>query len=158
MPLDFDCLGAAPAAVAPGVDTIDLAMSSTPVADIIALAATVTGNGIVQIPLNGAAAFAVASANVGVAAPITVSVDTGSASLPLSATICQSNPGTGQCLAAPSTSVSLDDTAGATPTFSVFLQSTGAIAFAPAISRAFVRFRDASGGLHGSTSVAVETN
>ena len=157
LPLDFDCSGAAPAAVVPGVDTIDLTLSSNPVADIIALAATPTGNGILQIPLNGAAAFAVASANAGATAPITVSIDTGSATLPLSATLCQSNPGTGQCLAPPSTSVALDYAAGATPTFSVFLQSTGVIPFAPAASRAFIRFKDASSGLHGSTSVAVET-
>ncbi len=51
----------------------------------------------------------------------------------------------------------LNFTAGATPTFSVFLQASGAIPFAPATSRVFVRFKDAGGGLHGSTSVAIET-
>ena len=45
----------------------------------------------------------------------------------------------------------------ATPTFSVFLQAGGPIPFAPATSRVFVRFKDAGGGLHGSTSVAIET-
>ncbi len=38
MPLDFGCTGTA-AAIVPGVDTIDLVISSTPIADIIALAA-----------------------------------------------------------------------------------------------------------------------
>ncbi len=71
------------------------------------------------------AAFAVASANVGVTAPITVSVDTGAETLPATATICQSNPSSGQCLATPAASVSLDFAAGSAPTFSVFLQSTG---------------------------------
>ncbi len=42
MPIDFDCDGVAPAAISAGVDTVDLAMSNTPVADIIALAATPT--------------------------------------------------------------------------------------------------------------------
>ena len=41
--------------------------------------------------------------------------------------------------------------------FSVFLQASGPIALDPASSRIFVRFKDSSGGLHGSTSVAVET-
>jgi DNA-binding beta-propeller fold protein YncE len=157
MPLDFACTGAAPAAIVPGVDTVDLAMSSTPVADIIALSATATGNGIAEVPNGGAAAFAVASINVGATAPITVSVDTGSAKLPVVTTICETDPSNGQCLASPAASVSLSYAGKAAPTFSVFLQASGTIAFAPASSRVFVRFKDASGGLHGSTSVAIET-
>jgi DNA-binding beta-propeller fold protein YncE len=157
MPIDFDCTGAAPAGIVPGVDTVDLVMSSTPIADIIALAATATNNGIAELPEGGAGAFAVASTNLGVTAPITVSVDTGSASLPIAATICQSNPTNGQCLAAPAASVSLSYAGSAAPTFSVFLQSSGPVPFDPANSRVFVRFEDSSGGLHGSTSVAVET-
>ena len=155
--LDFDCAGAAPAAVVPGVDTLDLAMSSTATADVIALAATATQNGIIEIPVGGAAAFAVASANVGAAAPITVSADTGSATLPVVITLCQSNPTTGQCLATPTSSVSLTIAAGATPSFSVFVQATAAIPFAPATSRVFLRFKDATGAVRGSTSVAIET-
>ncbi len=84
--LDFDCDGVAPAALDLGVDTVDLVMSATPVADIIALAATPTRNGIVEVPNGGAAAFAVASVNLGVTTPILVSVDTGAATLPVAAT------------------------------------------------------------------------
>ncbi len=155
--LDFDCTGAAPAAVVLGVDTLDLTMSSTPTADIIALAATATQNGIVEMPVGGAGAFAVASANVGIAAPITVSADTGSAALPVVVTLCQSNPSTGACLATPSSSVALTIAAGATPSFSVFVQASGAIPFAPATARVFLRFKEANGTVRGSTSVAIET-
>jgi large repetitive protein len=157
MPLDFDCSGVAPAAVTTGVDTLDLTLSATPIADIIALAATPSENGIVEIPSGGAAAFAVASSNVGAASLILASVDTGSATLPLTAVLCQSNPATGQCLATPAGSVPLSFAAGATPTFSVFLQVSGAIPLDPAKARVFVRFKDADGALHGSTSVAVAT-
>jgi hypothetical protein len=157
MALDFDCLGIGPAAVETGVDTVDLAMSNAPVADVIALSATVSNNGIAELPAGGAGAFAVASTNIGATSQIVVSVDTGSASLPLTATLCQSNPGTGACLATPSSTVTLSDAAGAAPTFSVFLEANGTIPFAPATSRVFVRFKDPAGGLHGSTSVAVET-
>ncbi|MEI9982854.1 MAG: hypothetical protein WDN69_06360 [Aliidongia sp.] len=66
---------------------------------------------------------------------IVVSVDTGAAALPLTATLCQSNPSTGACLATPSGSVTLNYAAQASPTFSVFLQAKGAIPFAPATSR-----------------------
>ncbi len=55
----------------------------------------------------------------------------------------------------PAPSVSLSYAGGAAPTFSIF--ATGAIAFSPATARIFVRFKDADGGLHGSTSVAVES-
>jgi NHL repeat len=156
LPLDFDCAGAAPAAVITGVDTVDLAMSSTPIADIIALAATPTNNGIVQLQQGSSGAFAVASTNLGVTAAIAVSADTGGATLPVTATLCQSNPANGECLAAPAASVSLTYAGGTAPTFSIFITATGAIPFDPANSRIFVRFKDSAGELHGSTSVAVE--
>ena len=160
MPLYFGCVGGnilTGAAIVPGVDTVDLVMSSTPVADIIALSATPTNNSIIEVPVDGAAAFAVATANIGVTDTITVSVDTGAATLPVAATICQSNSGSGQCLAPPTSAVTLSFAGGTTPTFSVFLQASGTIAFAPASSRVFVRFEDAAKNLHGSTSVAIET-
>ena len=160
MPLDFGCTSGNvtnAAAVVPGIDTVDLLMSETPIADIIALSATPTNNGIIEVPSGGSAAFAVASDNVGATAPIIVSVDTGTVVLPVTATVCQSNPSNGQCLAPPAATVSLNYAAGATPTFSIFLQATGSIAFAPATARVFVRFEDDGGGLHGSTSVAIET-
>ena len=158
MALDFDCLGIGPAAVETGVDTVDLVMSTAPVADVIALSATISSNGIVEIPSGGASAFAVASSNVGATSQIVVSVDTGAASLPLTATLCQSNPSTGACLATPSSSVTVSDASGAAPTFSVFVEANGTIPFAPATNRVFVRFKDLAGAIHGSTSVAVETN
>jgi len=157
MPLDFTCLGAAPAAVVPGVDTVDLVMSATPIADIIALAATPTQNGILEIPLGGIGAFAVASDNLGIAAALIVSVDTGAANLPVMATVCPSNPSNGQCLTPAAASVPVTIAAGATPTFSVFVTASAPIAFAPATTRVFVRFKDAAGGMHGATSVAIET-
>jgi len=52
--------------------------------------------------------------------------------------------------------VTLNFAGGAEPTFSVFLEASGPITFAPATSRVYVQFEDAAGGLHGSTSVAIE--
>ena len=153
----FACDGVTPAAPIPGVNTIDLVYSITPVADVIALAASPTHDGIAHVPVGGAAAFAVASVNLGIGTEITATVDTGAQPLPLAITLCQSNPANGQCLESPSSAVTFDDNAGATPTFSVFLQARASIAFAPASARVFVRFKDAGGNLHGSTSVAVET-
>jgi DNA-binding beta-propeller fold protein YncE len=157
MALDFSCAGVAPASILPGLDTVDLTFSETPIADIIALAATATNNGIVEVPTGGAGAFAVATDNLGASAPLTVSVDTGAATLPVVATICPSNPATGACLSSPAASVPLTIAGGTTPTFSIFVSAAGAVPFDPAGSRIFVRFTDAGGELHGSTSVAIET-
>lgn len=47
--------------------------------------------------------------------------------------------------------------ANATPTFGIFITGSGAISFAPATNRIFVRFQDAGGITRGATSVAVRT-
>jgi hypothetical protein len=158
--LNFDCNGVASIPSIPGVNTVDLLFSATPIADVIAIAATETNNAIVEVPQSagGTGAFAIATANVGSTDTITVGTDTGSATLPLTATICQTNPASGACLAAPAATVTLTDTAGTTPTFSVFVNATAPIALDAANARIFVRFKDGNGVSHGATSVAVETN
>ena len=152
----FDCDNAVPAASITGVNTVDLQFSSTPIADIIALAATATNDGTVHVP-GGAGAFAVATADVGAAGTLIASADTGAATLPASISLCQTTA-VGQCLSAPAATVPVSFAAGGTPTFSVFVSTSGAIPFAPGASRIFVRFEDTGGGSHGSTSVAVTTN
>ena len=155
--LQFGCNSVLPAASVAGVNTLDLMISSPPPADIIALAATPSGNGVVTVPKGGAAAFAVASMNIGATDTITVSADTGTTKLPLVANICQTNPADGQCLATPTSGVRLSYAGGSAPTFSVFLQATDTIPFAPDSSRVFVRFMDFYSNEHGATSVAVQT-
>jgi hypothetical protein len=157
LPLDFQCDGTPRAAIVPGVDTVDLRLASTPVAEITALAATATDDGILHLRNGGTAAFSLAGVNLGVTAPITVSAAPDSDGSSVEVTICRTEASRGACLAAPAASVSLDWVAGETPTFSIFLQSVGAPSPAPDTSRIFVRFEDAEGGLDGSTSVAVET-
>ena len=159
-PLNFSCASGNTVTAAPivqGVDTVDLFVSSTPIADIVLLPATPSRDGILRIPEAGAAAFAVASDNIGAAEPVLLTLDTGAAALPVTATICPTNPTTGQCLAPPTTALFYDFGSGATPTFSVFAQASGAIPFNPAASRLFVHIRDGNGNSLSSTSVAVET-
>ncbi|MEI9987924.1 MAG: hypothetical protein WDN69_35365 [Aliidongia sp.] len=156
LPLLFACNGAVPAPSTAGVNTIDLLFSSTPIPDVIALAATATNDGTVHVA-NGAGAFAVATDNAGAAGTLTVSVDTGSATLPVSLSVCQTSS-SGQCQSPPAASISVDFAAGAVPTFSVFVGATGSVPFSPGASRVFVRFEDSGGVSHGSTSVAVTTD
>jgi len=157
--LRFSCANANPATVLTGINTLLLSASNTPTADVIALAATASGNGIVEVPgSSGTGAFAVASANVGSAASITVSADTGATNVPVTLTLCQTIPATGACVAPPAASLTTAIAAGATPTFAVFATARGTIPFDPAANRIFLRFRDsASSQVVGATSVALRS-
>ncbi len=164
---DFNCGNASGnAALTPGVNTFELSASTAPGADVVALAATGDGSpgtntGINDIPNSvGSGAFAVAIVNVGEAETISVSADTGTTSLPLGLFICPTDATTGACTAAPEVTTSVELASNETGTFGVFAQlinASDSVAFDPAANRAFVRFRNASGELRGSTSVALRT-
>ncbi len=156
--LTFTCTNTAPASVVSGLTTLLLSASSTPIPDIVALAATLNNDGIVNIPgATGTGVFAVATVNVGAGGAITASADTGGTSLPVNIFLCQTNPSTGDCLAAPTSSVTTQINANATPTFGVFVAGTATVLFDPAKNRIFVRFKDAGSVTRGATSVAVRT-
>ena len=157
--LGFDCFPDTDAvATLVGLNTIALTFDQNPVPDIVALAVTPSNDGIVDIPgADGTGAFAVATVDVGSGGAITVMADTGAAVLPMFTAICQTNPGTGQCIASPAGSVTTTIGPNDTPTFSVFVAGTGTVPFDPAHNRVFVRFKDAGGVTRGSTSVAVRT-
>src|SRR5262249_57486452 len=76
--LSFDCTNTTAATIIPGVNTVLLSASSGPVPDIVALAATIDNNGIVNIPgSTGTGVFSVATVNVVAGGAITVSAETG---------------------------------------------------------------------------------
>jgi hypothetical protein len=153
----FACTNYIPAQIETGVDTVDLLFSASPVPDIIALALTRSGDGTLHMDLTGLGAFAVATANLGISSPITVTATPTPNVSPLltSLSICQTNPATGQCIAPPMGNVTTTINNGAEPTFSIFVSSATSIPFLPAINRISVAFTDSSGVKHGSTSVAV---
>jgi hypothetical protein len=154
----FNCANSDPAPINVGLNTLLLSASATPVPDIVALAATTTNDGIVNVPgTNGTGAFAVATVNVGASGSITASADTGNATLPVNIFLCQTNPTTGQCISAIGPSVTTTINANTTPTFGIFVQGNGNVPFDPAANRIFVRFRDGGNVTRGSTSVAVRT-
>ena len=154
----FSCDGVGNALPLFGVNTLDLSFSAGPVADVVALAATASKDGVLRLPgAAGVGAFAVATDNVGTADDLTVTADLGGAALPVALSVCQTNSATGQCLAPAAAAITVSVAAGATPTFSVFAAAQGAVPFAPAVSRIFLRFGDAAGQPHGATSVAVTT-
>ena len=159
----FDCTDTDPAPISVGLNTLLLSASNTPVPDIVALAVTLSNDGIVNIPgTNGAAAFAVATVNVGAGGPgnngnITASADAGNVTLPVIISLCETNPATGQCISTIGPTVTTQINANATSTFGIFVQATGNVPFDPAVNRIFVRFKDGGAVTRGSTSVAVRT-
>jgi len=83
-----------------GLNTLLLSASTTPVPDVVALGATIGNTGIVNIPGNtGTGVFGVATVNVGVAGPITVSAETSGANLPVNIALCETDPATALVLA-----------------------------------------------------------
>lgn len=124
-------------------------------------AATTSGNGIVTVPVGGNSAFVVGAELQTAKALTSVTVSTAASDkLPLTITLCQTNPGTGQCLAPPTQAVTVATFAPGskgTLTFSVFVSASGTIANDPA-NRIVVLFKDKDGAPIGSTSVGVDTS
>jgi hypothetical protein len=141
------------------VNTLLFSASNAPVGDVIALASTLGAiPGVVDINgVNGAGAFAIATANVGAGDTFRVAPRaTGGVAATL--TICQTNPGDGTCMQPPTSDVQATIGAGETPTFAVFATGTGAdIPLDPATRRIAVEFFDAGDVVRGGTSVAVRT-
>ena len=158
--LTFDCSNTDPAENVLGLNTLLLSASTNLVPDIVALAVTISSDGIVNIPgSTRTGLFVLATVNVGDGGTITASADTGSVSLPINLLICETDPTSGACLPGtfPVGNVTTEIEANATPTFTVFVESMGNVPFDPATNRIFVRFRDIEGTIRGTTSVAVQT-
>jgi len=151
--LIYDCANSTPARPLVGINTINLSASVDPVADVVALITTTD----LAVPIGGSASAAVAVANVGSSAEVTVMLDTAEASLPLETLVCQTNTSTGACLAPLSGQTELTLEANATASFMVTLNASDYIDFNPANNRVFVRFIDESGVLRGATSLSVRT-
>ncbi len=158
--IGYFCANSNPAPVYVGVDTITLRISDTLPPDIIAVAATATNDGIVDVPsATGTGAFAIATTNIGASATITAQVflTTTGADLPISLGICQTNPRTAVCLAPPAQSVTTVINQGDQPTFSVFATGSGTVPFDPVNNRINVFFVQ-NDVISGLTSVAVRTH
>lgn len=159
IPLVFDCTNTAPASTTNGVNTFILSASATATQDILAIGATPSNDGIVNIPgANGSGVMSVASVNIGGASgTITVTADVGGKALPVNLFVCETNPGTGACLAGPAASVAYTAGLNQTHTFSVFVPATGVVPFDPANNRVFVRFKSGDGVTRGATNAALRT-
>ncbi len=157
--LSFECANANPAPIHSGVNTLLFSASTTSVPDIVALAATLNNDGIVNIPgTNGTGVFAVATVNVGAGDTLTPYQRT------REARSCRSmfsfvRPIRRPALAShhPRVACLRRSFLNETPTFGVFVAAAEDISFIPETNRIFVRFKDSNNVTRGLTSVAVRT-
>jgi len=159
--LSFSCDNGTPAPSFRGLNTLLFSATASNAADIVALAATTSNDGIVKLgATTRAGAFSVATINVGGESQISVSVDSNGVALPLGISFCETNSTTGACLAPPVPAgevLTRTFAASASPTFAVFVAASEPVALDPAGSRVFLRFSDDTGVVRGSTSVAVQS-
>ncbi len=161
--MTFDCANSLRAAPINGVNTFVLSTTTTQGADMVTIGATPTNDGILNVPVDGATAMAVASVNIGTANTVRAFVidnfDRNPFSLPLTVTVCRSNPSTGACQAPPTANVDLGAIANnEVVTLSLFVQGQGTpVPLDPAVKRLFITFEDGVGNPLGGTSVAVRT-
>ena len=137
-----------------GINTWLLRSTAVAGPDIIALTTTTDFH---QVSCSGVNAFAVALSNVGAVATgdITAVSNTGSATLPLSISISETDPATGVVIG---DNVLQNVGGGENRTVAVFVTFNGCVTFDPAANRIFIEFRDASNNVVGSTSTAASTN
>jgi hypothetical protein len=147
-----------------GLNTFLLNAKSIDGPDMIAIGATLTGDGIVDLPgATGSNAFSAAAINIGGPAgsmtPVIASIDDGGRNLPVSVSICQSDPTTSACInpTTPGPSATLSIAPNQTVTYSAFVTGTGNVPFDPANNRLFLRFKTTDGATVGATTVAVRT-
>jgi subtilisin family serine protease len=161
--LVFDCTNTPPASSVVGLNTFLLLATVSPrPADLLSVAVTASGDGIMNVPLNGTGFAALAAQNIG--APATLQARLSASpilanptSLPGTMALCRTNPTTGACLAPPSATVDFTPQEGEMVTFTAFVTSNGtAIPFDPANTRLFVHFFQGVWPV-GSASVAART-
>jgi hypothetical protein len=160
IPLIFDCAGTTPAVNISGLNTFLLSASTEPAPDMVAIAATTTNDGIVNLPGDlGTHVFATATINIGAPGTVTATVDDNGRNLPLKVALCQADPSTGACInppvPGPSAVIAVENNSVAT--FTAVVTGTGNVPFDPAINRLFMRFKTADGITRGATGVAVRT-
>lgn len=153
----FICDSGRPADPVTGVTNMSLTATATAGADIISIGVTPSADGILAIPTGTAGAFSVAAINIGATQSVTITPGTGSATLPLTIDVCETNPGTGACISPRQSSVIVTFAANETRTFTIFVRSTGAVAFSPAVNRVIATFTNPANTTVGATSIAVRS-
>ena len=134
-----------------GVNTLTMAASSTPYADVIMMSTSLD----VSMAVNMATAFALATTNVGSASATDVSliVEVPTSITGLAYQVNETN--LDGSIKGPATGLTIP--VGGSPTFAVFLTPTQTIDYDPADNRIVLKLVDGSGKVIGAQSVAMST-
>lgn len=147
-----------PAGTILGVNTVLLTLDKNPVPDMIAVGLTPSNDGYSRTGGDfGTGIFVIAATDIGSAASLTARVRLSDPTLKLTATICETNPQSGQCKATSSATVTRTINKDENTTWTAFLTAAGPIAQDAAHNRVYFEFVDSSGVIRGSTSTAVTT-
>ncbi len=153
--IEFSCTNRQSAESIAGLNTLTFLADTSDVMDVIAVAATPTGDGIVNTA-GGTEVFTVAVTNIGIAGTVDVTGETSSSDVTATVTVCETDPATSICKASPAAMVSKALAKDETATFGFFVTETAPITADFAKKRVFARFREGS-VLRGATSVAVRS-
>ncbi len=154
--LVFDCDNTVPASSVPGLNRFVVSADAAAVADVISVVATVSNDGIANVPTdNGVGFFSASAINIGPGGTFDIYADDAGTGLSLYTRICKTDD-QGVCAAPATDKLSLSIAKDETVLLAVFIYGQGNIALDAANHRLFLRF-DQSETPRGGTSVAVRT-
>ena len=150
------CTNAPRARSVSGLNTLLFGATDAPTADVIALSATSSEDGVLRVPGAGSsAAFGTATFNLGATAILRLVVDTPE-DMPVEITVCETNPATAQCVAPAVPEINTNAFREGSATYSVFVRTLDVVNFDPENARISVRFMEGE-LVRGVTSVAITT-
>ncbi len=156
--LGYSCDGLPAAGTITGVNTLALTFNATPAPDAITIGLTPSADGYLRTAApSNTEVFVISSINIGAAGSLTARVRPSTPSLPLTASICRTNPTTGVCTTPLAPTVTATIAQNEISTWGAFLTASGAIPRDPGRSRVVFEFVDQNGVVRGSTSTAVTT-
>jgi len=152
---NYVCNTGSGAPVVGALNTLLFSVSDEAPQDIVALSATLGGDGIVRIPDDESfGVFSVANVNLGTAGNVTASVSV--LGTPLEEVLlCPTVFETGACIEAPSQINTTFLGANGTASYGIFVRASYPVDFRPDENRVVVLFTDDNGVVRGRTSVAV---
>ena len=153
----FHCDNLPLAAPALGLNTLTLSADGYDNADIVAIAQTLSGDGVARADVGGATRFSISALNIGEAISPIYAFVRPAEDMPVTVEICQADS-LGQCVSDWAEAIALDMPPGEARAFTVRVRPSGEVAFQPRTNRISVIFLDAIETSLGGTSVAFQTS
>lgn len=155
----FFCDNIRPAERRADLNTLRLVADGYRNTDIVTVAQSLSGDGIVSVPQNSVTRFSLTAQNIGTTGNSVAVVVRPTEGVALQSEICLSDPATGACITPFANGTLIALAPGATQTFTVRVGAGEApVAFSPRSNRLSIVFFDSgTAALLGGTSIAVRT-